>query len=127
MLSKPVYELAPFGYMLLGALCVLKLETSLGVLGGSLLYAMGAVVWVMRSNFRRGEFTRPKLKQLFLPEHLYELKPFLVIAVAMLCYRLSGHPLGLLIAALLGGYGVYMLLLRSKNRQRHMADYSGRK
>lgn len=125
MLSKTLYEMAPYGYLVIGALSVYELDTLLGIGGGMLLYGTGAVVWVLRSNYRRAPRRRGTLMPRALPEHLYELKPFILIALGVGVLRLFDAPLTLLAAVMLLCYSGYTLVVRAQARRRHPADYHG--
>ncbi|MFZ4792075.1 MAG: hypothetical protein ACOYMW_14480 [Candidatus Competibacteraceae bacterium] len=52
MVPKPIYELLPYAYMLLGLLVVISLEASWGKLCGIILIGTGIVVQQLRTRHR---------------------------------------------------------------------------
>lgn len=77
MVSQPIYEALPFGYLLTGSSLILLSESGLLWFSGGLFFSAGAMIWVLRSSFRRRTTPFPNsLKKMFMPEWMYEAKPF---------------------------------------------------
>ncbi len=117
MLTKPIYEALPLTYLVTGAGSFLTLEQGYGVLAGLLLYSMGSLLWVMRSNFRRKDKNRsPGNKRLITPEWLYEFVPFIYLAMAGFVLSLNAHILLTVLVSLLSFHSMHILYMRHKHR-----------
>ncbi len=93
MLPKPLYEILPYGYFIVGGGLWLVSTSALETLAGVLLYFAGAQQWVLRSNYRRSDRVRTNLinnhlqlaeEQLhhpLYPRWLYEMLPFVYIGL----------------------------------------------
>ncbi len=101
MISKPVYELIPYGCLVAGVAVILPASNWGQELFGLLLFFSGALIWIWRSSARRRDAARPRGKQWLLPRGLYEQLPFLCIAVALLVLGHGATPLQMLPAWLL--------------------------
>ncbi|MFO6423084.1 hypothetical protein [Motilimonas sp. KMU-193] len=125
MLSKMTYELLPMTYLVAGVGSISMLETSYGIIAGTILYSVGALVWVMRSNYRRTDQRRQPRRSLFLlPEWLYEFIPFLLIACAAFIIQLSHQFAATIAATLLTLYAMHKLYLRYQHRRHEWQELS---
>ncbi len=116
MISKSIYEILPSAYLMLGSGSVIWHHNSLGLFGGALLFILGAVIWVMRSNYRRTDEDRLPNKSFTLPETLYEFIPFLFIAIALsLLSQFSQLPV-YIVATVCLCRGTQLLYLRHRHR-----------
>ena len=116
MLPKPLYEAAPYVYLGGGALGILFLDHAMGWLGGALLYAIGALVWVLRSNSRRIDRATDFGRHWWRVNSLYEFRPFALIAIALVLVVSINHLLVLLAAIALCLTGLYQFGLRRQSR-----------
>ena len=116
MISKSIYELLPSVYLMLGSSSLIWNDNSLGLLGGALLFILGAVIWVMRSNYRRTDEHKLPSKSFTLPETLYEFVPFLFIGLGLsLLSQFSQLPI-YIVAAVCLYRGTQLLYLRHRHR-----------
>ncbi|MDO6716525.1 hypothetical protein Q4549_15550 [Agarivorans sp. 2_MG-2023] len=117
MIIKPIYEILPSLYLAAGSSSVLWIDSNLGVAGGALLFCLGALIWVMRSNFRRHDQVVHSRKRFTIPESLYEFMPFFFIAIALSLASTQSTLLAYGIAMLCMYRGCSLLYLRHKYRQ----------
>lgn len=90
MLPSWLYEPLPALYLLASAGLLLT-QSPLLWLASTALFAAGAVIWMMRSNYRRTDLVVFPAKRWFQPELLYECQPFLWLALGLLLLRLPGN------------------------------------
>ncbi|WP_051333519.1 hypothetical protein [Aliagarivorans marinus] len=117
MLSKPIYELLPTLYLSVGSGSVLYLDSSLGLAGGALLFLIGALVWVMRSNYRRQDEPQAPQKRLAIPENIYEFYPFILFATAIVLLQTQSHLLAYAVAFICLYRGSHVLFMRHRYRR----------
>ncbi len=117
MLIKPIYELLPSAYLALGSGSVVWSDSGLGLFGGVLLFILGALVWVMRSNYRRQDEAIVPTKPITIPESIYEFMPFVLLAMAVGLVANIPHPLAYLVAIICSYRGLQLLYLRHRYRQ----------
>ena len=122
MLSRPIYEMLPYLYMGFGALVFWVVPPGLAHAFGILLYAMGALVWVLRSNARRVDRHRHRRARsqvghpLFVSFALYELYPFVVSGLAL--WLMGARPSWAVITlgAVIVTYAVWLVVQRAEGR-----------
>ncbi len=119
MVPKPLYELIPYLYLLTGSAIIVGLggyTTPVGLL----LFAMGAWLWLMRSDYRRINRRQPLggKRSFFLSRALYELLPFGYVLLGLLIFGLLDHPLRLFSGPLMVALGLAVLMLRSSQRKK---------
>lgn len=117
MLPAFVYESLPKIYLVCGLLLLLQASSPLVLLAGSLVYLAAALVWSMRSGNRRTDITIYPDKHLFLPDSLYELKPFVYGALALLLWRVPQQQWWQLLSLTLGAWALLSLYLRARHRR----------
>ncbi|MGL4352831.1 MULTISPECIES: hypothetical protein [Aeromonas] len=83
-----LYERLPVCYLLTAVGMITLTQTPLLWLAGSLLFVAGAVIWMMRSSYRRTDLIIFPTKRWFKPEWLYEAQPFIWLALGLLLSRL---------------------------------------
>ncbi|GGP40384.1 hypothetical protein [Shewanella saliphila] len=115
MLIKPVYELLPFSYMLVGSVSIFLLEPSYALIASIVVYLYGAHIYNLRSKNRRTDPKR-KRKSGGMPDMLYGLMPFLYVLTAVSLYRFYPRDSSTLFALCLITYGGYLFLRRSSYR-----------
>ena len=92
MLPALLYEMLPLTYISAGALMISAGQELLVLLSAFLFYCAGSIIWVMRSENRRTDHRiAPAHKQLFLPEWMYELKPFVYMFLGVVLIRFQFH------------------------------------
>ena len=116
VIHKPVYEVLPYAYIVIGILVVMALDSPLTYLSGALFYAAGAAVWVMRSAYRRKnsnkEVTNRRGRVLF-PEKVYEYLPFFYIAAGVILVVTFNTWLAYLPGGILCMAGVLVWMIRA--------------
>ncbi|MGI2168997.1 hypothetical protein ACROAE_02155 [Shewanella sp. MF05960] len=115
MLIKPVYELLPYSYMIVGTVSLFLLEPSYALVASIVVYLYGAHVYNLRSKNRRTDPKR-KRKPGAVPETLYGLMPFIYVFSALSLYRFYPRDSSTLFALCLVTYGVYLMMRRSSYR-----------
>jgi hypothetical protein len=88
MCPRWLYERLPVCYLLTAVGTLTLTQTPLLWLAGSLLFFAGAVIWMMRSSYRRTDLVIFPTKRWFQPEWLYEAQPFVWLALGLLLSRL---------------------------------------
>lgn len=118
MVPKPLYELIPYLYLVSGGVIVAGLR-GYATPVGLLLFAFGAWLWLMRSDYRRINLRQPKYAgvRYFWGESLYEMQPFFYILTGLLVVGLLQHPIRLLSGPVMVLVGVAVLLLRTSRRK----------
>ena len=58
MLTKPLYEILPFGYMALGSSSFIALDINYALVAATVVFVLGARIYVMRSQNRRTDSVR---------------------------------------------------------------------
>lgn len=116
MLSKTTYEFVPYACLGVGAVCVISVDNALGIISGLSLYALGALVWMMRFHYRHP--AKPNFSRLgnLLPENIYEYKPFLFLACSLLLFSFYTNTWIIGLALAIVAYSFYILLLRYQSR-----------
>ncbi|MFM7968809.1 hypothetical protein ACF2JD_11705 [Aeromonas sp. A-5] len=88
MLPPWIYEQLPLLYLLLSAVLWSFAHSPLLWLAATLLFAVGALIWMMRSNYRRTDLVIYPAKRWLQPEWYYEALPFLWLALGLVLLRL---------------------------------------
>lgn len=117
MLPSFLYERLPAACLLGGAIMLLHAGHLLSLFGGVLLFIAGSLIWVMRSTRRRRDLVVYPDRVWMEPEWLYELRPFLLIATALLCWRVSAQRELLLVLAIIISWELWCLFRRNIHRR----------
>lgn len=121
MLPKPIYEVMPIAYLVVGSALVVGSEHDLLFIAGCALFVAGSMIAFLRSEFRRlDDHNTPLHKLIFLPEYLYEMLPFAYLLVSLLLIRYADSRISHVVAAILVSYGFIRLYQRYRNR--HVAS-----
>lgn len=115
MLIKPLYEILPLTYMLVGAGSVAFLKEPYIMIASILVFFYGAHIWNQRSKNRRTDKKRKRIDGV-LPESIYGYMPFTYIMSAGLIFRFFPKDSGILISICLLTYGSYILIRRISYR-----------
>ncbi len=118
MLNKALYEILPYIY-LATSLVLLGAHSDMIVLGFSwLLYTAATISWVLRSDARRVNPRRPKVrKSLFLHDDFYESMPFFYLGGGILIMRFIGDGAFFYAGLILFMLGVAILGIRIQHRK----------
>lgn len=87
MLPPWIYEQLPLLYLLLSAVLWFFAHSPLLWLAAILLFVVGALLWMMRSNYRRTDLVIYPTKRWLQPEWYYEALPFLWLALGLVLLR----------------------------------------
>ena len=115
MLPPWIYEQLPLLYLLLSAALWSFAHSPLLWLAATLLFAVGALIWMMRSNYRRTDLIIYPAKRWLQPEWYYEALPFLWLALGLVLLRLPDTTALLALLPCLWG----CRCLWARRRQRH--------
>lgn len=115
MLTKPIYEILPVSYMLIGATSLLMLDQGYAIVFSLVIFTLGAKIYTMRSQNRRTDLLK-KRKSGTLPRSVYDATPFVYLLLATLVFKLLPSGIGPVIGIVLMTYSVYILARRSSNR-----------
>ncbi|WP_350432779.1 hypothetical protein ABIS04_04955 [Shewanella sp. H8] len=119
MVIKPLYELLPFTYMIVGSMSIFLLEPNFAVIASIVVYLYGAHIYNLRSKNRRTDLKR-KRKSGLIPETLYGLLPFIYVLTAVGIYRYYPRDSSTLFALCLTSYGLYLFLRRLSYRHHRL-------
>lgn len=115
MLPTLLYEALPLIYVSSGSVMLTIGQSSLTLTAAVLLYFAGACIWIMRSENRRTDRrVGPSHKLIFLPETLYEFKPFFYLFIGLLLIRNEEF---IIAGALIIFWALLCEIRRSRNRQ----------
>ena len=120
MIPKTLYELLPYGYMSAGVAEISYFKTLLSTGSGLLFFMAGALVWVLRSNYRRTD-PEASRKASGAGQSFYELKPFLLIVSGVLIFTWINSWMGLPLASMVTLIGMYIVVLRSMHRTKRVS------
>lgn len=118
LLPKNLYEVLPYTYMTAGVAEIGLFDSILAMSSGILMFIAGALVWILRSNYRRvdaGYAKHSATKQGF-----YELKPFCLIALGVVVIQTVDVNSASFFASLAILVGSYIWYLRIQNRHREL-------
>ena len=87
MLPPWIYEQLPLLYLLLSAGLWVLAHSPLLWRAAILLVVVGALLWMMRSNYRRTDLVIYPAKRWLQPEWCYEALPFLWLALGLVLLR----------------------------------------
>lgn len=122
MLSRPLYEMLPYLYLGSAAVTLNVMPLGLSHLFALLLFAGGALVWIIRSNARRRDRRRPTPRAAHVgrPLHIsfasYEFYPFVVMAGALWLTALGESVIVVVLGVLLTLYSLWVLQQRAAKR-----------
>lgn len=116
MLTKPLYEILPFGYMALGSSSFIALDIKYALVAATVVFVLGARIYVMRSQNRRTDSARRR-KSGYLPEMIYNFLPFIYLIAALAIFKFLPKDLYPIVAICLLSYGLYILVRRSLYRR----------
>lgn len=116
MLTKPFYEILPFGYMALGSSSFIALDINYALVAATVVFVLGARIYVMRSQNRRTDSVRRR-KSGYLPEMIYNFLPFIYLIAALAIFKFLPKDLYPILAICLLSYGLYILVRRSLYRR----------
>lgn len=119
MLAKPVYEVLPFGYMVLGSLSFMLLEPDYALLAGFIVFVLGAKIYNLRSQNRRTDPLKRR-KSGYMPKTIYDLLPFIYLFSALTIFKFFPKNLYPLLAIILLSYSFYILVRRAIYRRHKM-------
>lgn len=120
MVPKPLYELMPYLYLLVGSGIIVTLR-GYATPVGLLLFAIGAWMWLMRSDYRRINPRQPlsAKRGFFWGEVVYELLPFGYVLLGLLIFGFLNHPVRLFSGPLMVAVGLSVLVLRASQRKKN--------
>ncbi|MDO6718365.1 hypothetical protein Q4575_03080 [Psychrosphaera sp. 1_MG-2023] len=118
ILPKTLYEILPYTYMSIGVAEIGYFKSYLTTSSGLLFFFAGALIWILRSNYRR--FDDFRLFDSKSKLGLYELKPFLLILLGVMFYTWFGSNLTSSFATLTVLVGIYIVFLRAIKRSRQL-------
>ncbi|ABX48477.1 hypothetical protein Sbal625DRAFT_1401 [Shewanella baltica OS625] len=119
MLTKPLYEILPFGYMALGSSSFIALDINYALVAATVVFVLGARIYVMRSQNRRTDSARRR-KPGYLPEMIYNFLPFIYLIAALAIFKFLPKDLYPILAICLLSYGLYILVRRSLYRRHQL-------
>ncbi|OBP14015.1 hypothetical protein A5320_15245 [Rheinheimera sp. SA_1] len=124
MLPNRVYEVLPYVYISTGAVAMSLLGHLVAVLSGLILIVAGALVWILRSDHRRGDLKHSTSHHGSLPFWLYELQPFVYATGGLLLWQLSSNKYMYPSALVLIVVGLQIWLMRNSQRKHQSPDRS---
>lgn len=115
MLPVLLYEALPLIYLSCGSVILVISQSALDLTAAVLLYCAGAFIWIMRSENRRTDRrVGPSHKFIFLPETLYEFKPFIVLFIGLLLVKNEAF---LIVGALIIFWALLCVFRRIRHRR----------
>ncbi|QDZ90206.1 hypothetical protein D0436_06855 [Shewanella decolorationis] len=116
MLSKPVYEALPYGYMALGCVSFMLLDPEYALMAAVIVFLLGARIYNLRSQNRRTDPVKRR-KTGYMPTAIYDYLPFIYLFTALVIFKFFPKSLYPLLAILLLSYSFYILIRRSLYRR----------
>jgi hypothetical protein len=117
MLPNRVYELLPYVYISTGVLAMSMLGHFVAVISGLILIIAGALVWILRSDHRRGDLSNSFSSKGSLLFWLYEMQPFVYATGGLLLWQLSSNRYVYPSALVLIVIGLQIWLMRNSHRK----------
>lgn len=117
MLPNHLYEVLPYVYISIGALAMSLLAHFVAVLSGLILIVAGALVWILRSDHRRGDLKYNPPHHGSIPFWIYELQPFVYATGGLLLWQLSSNQYLYPSALVLIVVGLQIWLMRNSQRK----------
>ncbi len=119
MIPKAIYELKPYLYLVGGSVIIVFLS-GMAIPAGILLYALGAWLWLMRSEYRRVNARQPNAvgARFYWNDTLYELQPFMYILGGLMAIGQLQHGIRFLVGALLILTGCIVIGVRTSQRKK---------
>ena len=117
MLPNRLYEGLPYIYISTGAVAMSVLGNLMAVLSGVILIVAGALVWILRSDHRRGDIKQSSAHQGSIPFWLYELQPFIYATGGLLLWQTSSNQYLYPSALVLVVVGLQIWLMRNSQRK----------
>ena len=117
MLPNHLYEGLPFIYIGTGASAMSLLGNFVAVLSGLILIVAGALVWILRSDHRRGDLKYNSAHHGSIPFWLYEFQPFIYATGGLLLWQMSSNHYLYPSAMVLIVVGVQIWLMRNSQRK----------
>ena len=115
MLSKPLYEALPYGYIAIGSLALLIFEQPFAQGLAIIVLLLGSRVYTLRSNNRRTD-PKKRRKKGRLPSPFYEHVPAFCLLAALLLSKLESKTAPV-VALCLCSYGLYVFFRRLSYRK----------
>lgn len=125
MLHQRVYEILPYVYMASGVLAMLVLTNLVAVFSGLLLILAGALVWILRSDHRRGDQMYQNSGRGRVPFWLYELQPFIYASGGLLLWQLGNNSYLYPSALILLVVGIQIWIMRATQRKHRTPSKRG--
>lgn len=117
MLPSPIYEALPYGYMAMGTTAVVLTPGYIAAVSGVLLIVAGALVWILRSDHRRGDRQYFQHKGGELPFWFYEMQPFAYVIAGLLCWQLTQNQFLYPSSLILMVVGAQIFVMRNSQRK----------
>lgn len=118
-LPTPIYESLPYFYFIVSGFLVFRYDNNLMLMSAAVIYIVGAMTLVERSNYRRQDRRRKISGNWFLPELVYEYIPYVYIGVGILLTKESDSIWLRALAFMLLVLAVRNLSLRLVNRKKN--------
>jgi hypothetical protein len=122
MLPNRLYEVLPYIYISTGALAMSLLGHFVAVISGLILIVAGALVWILRSDHRRGDLNHSSAHHGAIPFWLYELQPFVYATGGLLLWQLSSNQYLYPSALILIVVGLQIWLMRNSQRKHQLPN-----
>ncbi|MBT1444528.1 hypothetical protein KJI95_08295 [Shewanella sp. JM162201] len=124
MLSRPFYESLPYLCMIAAATTLFWQRTPLTISAGLVLFFAGAKIYIMRSDNRRTDPSRKRKKGSW-PKSLYELFPFLCLALSAMLLGMPDASWMILPSLAMMAYSLYVLASRANYRHHQIPSPRG--
>jgi hypothetical protein len=116
MLPKFIYESLPYVNLTIGVSIICCYQSVFTAFSGLLFFAVGAVMWMLRSDHRRKDQHCRQINHLKLRRELYEVKPFFYIVFGLLATNWIDVVLVDLAGASVALFGLFVVIKRSIHR-----------
>lgn len=115
MLAKPIYEALPYSYLLVGALAISKIDSTIAQGLGVLLFLFGSQIYVLRSDNRRTDRASRRKKGI-IPRFIYERIPAFYLLSGLLVLKIEST-YSPVISLIIISYAAYLAIRRSQYRK----------
>ncbi|MDN3652921.1 hypothetical protein QWY77_09135 [Thalassotalea ponticola] len=125
-ISTPIYEKLPLIYFTLAGALFFRFDAIGYLLPAVALFAYGAHISVLRSNYRRQNRVKQTVPGFRLPQVVYEYYPWGFVAFSMLLIKFKTDALGVFIALPFLLFALKVIYVRRQSRRVNLLSFGSK-